>query len=160
MVAGQELGRYHSLATGEAVRDTGFTVVEMLVTIIVTAIFLLSFYTLFNTVGLSAGNTRQQAVASSFAYTQLSYTIINSDSYYRSWIPCNSTTDLSNYSSAPGYAVDSYDNVNWVDLPQPASYVTYGFYPEGCANDAPVMYKIVVTWGPHNNTVTQAGYAN
>jgi Tfp pilus assembly protein PilV len=56
---------------GQKQSTAGFTAVELLITLFVAVAFLVSGYTLYNTIIYSSGQARQQSMASNIAYNYL-----------------------------------------------------------------------------------------
>jgi len=153
-------------------KQGGFTVVEVLITIAVTVVFIQAFYTLFNTVVISNAAAVQQANASAYAYW-----------YIRAWTSekatigraCYSVTaantsdpnyanrnDLTVDPSAPGYVFTTLSGSNGT-FPLPGTVTLTGrlYRPAGCTDDnaKPIKLEATVTYGTGGTQkVTHAVY--
>ena len=65
-------------------RKDGLTTVELMVTLFVAALFILSGYQLYNAVNLRAGNSREMSEASNIAYRILREQAIYDNSFIKS----------------------------------------------------------------------------
>lgn len=139
----------------------GFTVVEMVVSVVVASLFALSLITLFTTFNYFTANARQLSVADGWAYNQLQqYT--SPDTPSSDWFTCSSATDRSVNPSANLQIRGGNVNPSSVDLPSPITYTVKTYAPFGCADPdqtEPVMVSVAITYGKTARVVTHSGYA-
>lgn len=77
-------------------RQDGLTTVELMVTLFVAALFILSGYQLYNAVNLRAGNSREMSEASNIAYRILRENAVYDSSFTRAPLTiCPASTTLS-----------------------------------------------------------------
>ncbi len=139
-------------------KQSGFTVVELLVTIITAAMFVAMFYQLYIVlVGINA-TARSTAQASDLAYSNLRLypTVISTGKTCDVLTNVNSTVNLIPASGSPVAAVDS----NYQELGAVTQQVTAQF-PYGCS----AVYNVVklvstVTYGTSSFKVSYATYVN
>lgn len=143
--------------------ESGFTVVETLVTLIVAVVLVVAINTLFVTVIRSTASARNRANASTLAYTYLrTYAYPGAST---TWFgTCDATKDMQQNASAPGVqpagSSGSLD-ASQTTLPLPVTYTVVGLAPYGCVspNDkSPLLVRATITYGPDNLTVTHATY--
>lgn len=149
--------------------QTGFTAVEMIITIIVAAVFVIALYQLFGTLNTSMSASRQRAVASELAYSYLRrYTGTGSDP--ASWFVCSTASGTSNTNdytvntNAAGQTLTTGNLSDVNGLAQPISYKVTALAQYGCSGTnagKPLRIEASVTYGPYNTTVkhvTLVGY--
>jgi len=150
--------------------QSGFTAVEMLITLAVTVVFLNAFYTLFNSVSLSSSIAQDDIEASDFAYNSLQYGLgTNGKS------PCDTnvstTTNTNNLlinPNAPGTPVTDPSGSNpWTagttppapfTFPGPYTVTGLVFYPYGCGSNKAAKVTVTIVYGPNSRKVTHAAY--
>lgn len=150
-------------------RNSGFTAVEMLVTILVASIFLLAVVTLFIAVTQSLAMARSRAVANDIGYSYLrKYASANSSP---DWFVCDTTSgsantnDLTVNGNATGQVLES-GTLTTTDtgLPSPVSYTVRALAIYGCNGvnlKKPLRVEATVTFGPNSTSVrhsTLVGY--
>lgn len=147
----------------------GFTAVELLVTIIVAAMFAVSLYQLLTVVTTTSSAARSRATASDVAYANLrKYASANSTP---TWFTCSTasgasnTNDVTVNSSAAGSTLISGTLVpTTVGLPGPVSYSVKALAIFGCSGvntGKPIRVESQVTYGPQNTVIkhsTLVGY--
>lgn len=148
----------------------GFTAVELLVTIIVAALFAVSFYQLFIVVNQSTAAARNRATASDLAYSYLrkyaSAGVTPDD-----WSPkftcstasgSSNTNDRSVNANAAGTTLASSSlTPDATGLPRPITYSVVALAIYGCAGtnlNKPIRVEATVTFGPQNTTIKHATY--
>lgn len=147
----------------------GFTAVELLVTIIVAAMFTVTLYQLLISVNSVSTAARNQATASDIAYSNLRK--YASASSTPTWFTCSTASGASNTNDvtvnpdATGSTLISGTlTTSASDLPGPISYSVKALATYGCegANDGkPIRVQSIVTYGPQSTVVkhtTLVGY--
>ena len=138
----------------------GFSAIELMITIVVSAAFVLVFYQLFTTVGTSVAASRQQALASNLAYTYLrKYT----DDTRPTWFVCDNSSDITANSSASGQVVVGGTTIEVPGLPKPVLYSVTAVAPYGCATGTvnagtPLRIESTITYGSAAKTVKHSTY--
>lgn len=144
----------------------GFSAIELIITIAVSAAFVLVFYQLFTTVGTSVAASRQQALASNLAYTYLrKYT----DDSRPTWFTCSTangasnTNDLTVNSSATGQVIVNGTTTEVPGLPKPVTYTVRAIAPYGCATGSvnagtPLRIEATIQYGSTATTVKHSTY--
>lgn len=149
-------------------REQGFTAVELLVTIIVTAMFAVSFYQLFTVVNQSSTTARNRATASDIAYANLRR-YASSGVTPNNWSPpfvCDTasgganTNDVTINTGAAGSTLSSGSpNPTTVGLPAPVTYSVKALAVFGCSGanvNKPIRVESTVTFGPQNTVIKHA----
>ncbi len=139
-------------------KQSGFTIVELLITVITAAMFVAMFYQLYVVlVGINA-TARSTAQASDLAYSNLRLypTVISTGLTCNPATNVSSTVNLIPASGSPTAAVSS----NYPELGSVTQQVTAQF-PYGCA----AVYNVVklvstVTYGTASYKVSYATYVN
>lgn len=152
-------------------QQSGFTAVELLITLFVAAAFLIASYQLFNVVIKDGGNARAESRASNVAYDYMRrYT--NSAS-----VPCNPSTPLNNspvsidgltdakISVAISCLPDTVDTVSKIDVTMtynsPQQTVKYTTYVNGSSVPSTDITDGLLNWWKFNgNADTSVGTAN
>lgn len=139
-------------------KQSGFTTIELLITLFVAFAFIAAFYRLFTVIDQSTTESRWQSTASSLAYTNLrKYTIRPSD------FACNANTDLTAGSNRPGQVLlDETDSGSGdLGIPGEVTQTVRAFAPFGCGDAAtlPVKIESRVTYGDNREAV-HATYVN
>ena len=122
-------------------KQSGFTAVELLITLFVAAAFLIAAYSLFNLVIKDGGATRGESRAANVAYDYMRQYAASSTT-----IPCTSSTPLTN---AP-LSVDGIQNVK--------VNVTITCFPDGVSSLSKV--QVTLTYNSPTQTVTYATYVS
>lgn len=151
----------------------GFTAIELLVTIIVGAIFTITFYQMFISINQASSLARNQATASDIAYTNLRK-YASADVTPDDWNPkfvcstasgSSNTNDRSVNSNATGTVLTSGTlTTDASDLPTPVSYSVTALAIFGCRGTntgKPIRVESTITYGPRNIVVkhtTLVGY--
>lgn len=139
--------------------ESGFTAVELLVTIIVASMFAVAFYQLFISVNQASSAARNRATASDIAYGNLRR-YASAGSNWKDWFTCSTasgssnTNDLSVNSNATGTTLKNGSlTPTSVDLPGPVTYSVKALAIFGCSGtnaNAPIRIDSIVTYGPQN----------
>lgn len=151
--------------------EKGFTVVEMLISIIVTALFLISFYQIIVVISQISTDAKQKALADNIAYSYLRrYT--SPDSPAATWFVCDTRAgsfaaqnqnDRTINSAAPGTTIISGSlSPAETNLPSPISYKVTALAFYGCSGvngTQPIRVQSEITYGPRNITIEHAAYA-
>ena len=154
-------------------QQSGFTAVELLITLFVAAAFLIASYQLFNLVIKDGGSTRAQSRAANVAYDYLRQYAASSTT-----IPCTESTPLNN---AP-LTIDGLSSVTMtiritclpdavsslskveavVTYNQPTQTVNYATYvsSSGTATSTDITNGLVAWWKLNGNANTSVGSPN
>jgi Tfp pilus assembly protein FimT len=152
-------------------QSAGFTIVEVMVTLAMTALFLTFFFQMYLAMESQRIGVARQALASDIAYTNLrKFTKIPSS------LTCSSSMDLVANSSATGFSLGTQTdwqtpNIWGFQAESPASTKQLGststqsikaFAPKGCSgttiNGNLVKIESTVTYGANNDKVVHASY--
>jgi len=146
--------------------NLGFTAVEMLVTIVVAAIFATSFYMLFTTVNSASASARSNATASDLAYSYLRK--YASASSTPTWFVCSTASGSSNTndsvinSNATGQVLENITMTTAEsNLPSPIVVKVTALATYGCNGDnvkKPIRIESQVTYGPQSTVVDHVTY--
>lgn len=141
--------------------DQGFTIIEVLVTLIVAAIFITTILQVYLLQTQISTQTRAYTSADLLAYNNLR-TYANGQS--PTWFQCNYTG--TNTSPDPQILIDPDPTKNPVTdpyIPAPATQSVVATAPYGCGGSSRLGYPIqivsTVTYGPDNVKVTHATFA-
>lgn len=139
-------------------QQSGFTTIELLITLFVAFAFIAAFYRLFTVIDQSTAESRWQSTASSLAYTNLrKYTVRPSD------FTCNSNTDLTAGNNRPGQTLleETDSGSGELGIPGEVTQTVRAFAPFGCADAStlPVKIESRVTYGDYREVV-HATYVN
>lgn len=137
-------------------QDEGFTIVEVVVTLVVTVMFLTAFFQTFLVMQSQRVNLSRQAKASDIAYSNLRKITTRPVG-----LSCDSSMDLIANASAPGKDLSGYFT------PEPASVTSdlgtitqtmKAYAPAGCSAFDTTPLKIVstVTYGTSGDSVVHA----
>ncbi len=150
--------------------QAGFTAIELLITIIVAALFAISFYQLFIAVNQSSAAARNRATASDLAYSYLrkyASAGITPDDWSPKFV-CSSasgssnTNDRSVNANATGTILASGSlTPDTTGLPLPITYSVVALAIYGCAGtnlNKPIRVESTVTFGPQNTAIKHATY--
>jgi len=154
-------------------RQSGFTAVELLITLFVAAAFLIAAYTLFNLIIKDGGATRSESRASNVAYDYLRQYAASSTT-----IPCTASSPLNDapltidgltsvtidvtVSCLPD-AIESVSKVQAsVTYNNPAQTVTYAIYTSsaGTSTSADITNGLVAWWKLNGNANNNVGTPN
>lgn len=144
--------------------SAGFTAIEMLITIIVAATFLLAIVTLFITVTQSLAMARNRATANDLGYSYLrKYASAGSTP---EWFVCDTTSgtgntnDLTINSNATGQVLESGTlTSSEAELPTPVTYTVRALAIYGCSGlnlKKPIRVEATVTFGPNSTSIKHA----
>ncbi len=128
------------------IKQSGFTTVELLVTLFVAAAFLMSGYQLYNMIIKNGGEARSRVKAGNYAYQLLQQYKLDTTNYIKN--PCTAKTTNP---ITPSPTVDGLSNVSAsVDISCPYLPTT------------PSISKITITvkYGNPQQLVTEATYAS
>lgn len=144
--------------TNQQHRESGFTLVEVIVTIVVTVLFITAFFQTILAMQSQRVNVSRQAKASDIAFSNL-----RKITQRPSGITCDNSMDLVADASASGKDLSDYFT------PEPASTVQdlggtvtqtmKAYAPAGCSayDTTPVRIVSTITYGNNGeNTVTHA----
>lgn len=144
----------------------GFTTIELIVTLLVTSIFVISLYQLFGSINASMSLTRQRAAASELAYSYLRrYAGNGQDTQPATWFTCstaggvNNTNDYTVNTNAPGQTLASGAPTDIQGLARPVTYTVKALAIYGCSGSntgSPLRVTVTVTYGPQNKSVTHS----
>lgn len=144
--------------------QAGFTVVEILITLLVAAVFTLAMYQLFGAINSAMSLARQKAIASELAYSYLRrYSGTGSDP--ATWFTCSTasgganTNDYTVNTNAPGQTLASGSLTNVSGLTGPISYSVRALAVYGCSGTnagSPLRVEAVITYSPSARTVRHA----
>lgn len=142
------------------VRQAGFTTVELLVVILITASFVASVSQMISFVSRTAAEAHHQNVAGNLAYNNLRK---YANGQPPTWFTCNSTSDgklLSN--NGIGQVLLSGQPEDTAGLPGPVEQRVTAFAPYGCSNTAdsgmPVRVISEIKYGNPAKEVIHATY--
>lgn len=135
--------------------QAGFTVVEMMVTIVVGAMYAMVFSGLYVVVSAQTSAANQRAVASDLAYSNLRkyHTTVAP-----AWFVCDANSDLITYPSATGQVLMNSAVTGLANIQPPVQQAVKAFAPQGCGAQMPVKVVSTVTYGASSRTVTHATY--
>jgi len=151
--------------------QSGFTAVELLITLFVAAAFLIAAYQLFNVVIKDGGNARAQSRAANVAYDYLRRYSTSAT------IPCSAQTPLTNSSitadgltnaqvtvaiSCPAFSTTDISKVDvTVTYNTPVQTVKYSTFANGSGAASPDITNGLIGWWKLNgNTDTSVGSNN
>jgi Tfp pilus assembly protein PilX len=135
----------------------GFSAVELLITLIVGALFVISFYQIYILTTQGNAVARRDAIASEIAYSNLRrYTEKPS-------ITCDttptSTTNLVTNPNAAGQVLSTVTSTSSL-LPGTITETVLAFAPRGCDLEFPIKVESTVTYGDPLKKVVHATYVN
>ncbi|HYG83450.1 MAG TPA: hypothetical protein VD907_01070 [Verrucomicrobiae bacterium] len=136
---------------------SGFTTIELLISLFVAAALVGTFYQLFAAADQGNRDARFRASASALAYSNLRKYNTKPASFI-----CNNTTDLVANSSAPGQVISTNTtNSNHPSgLPSPVVETIIAWAPAGCGSNKPVLINAIVTYGPQERSIRHGTYVN
>jgi hypothetical protein len=135
---------------------SGFTSVELMITLLIAALFVISFSLLYTTTNSVQSSADHRSQASAIAYSNLrKYT----SSSYPSWFTCDSDSLISVANPNPPGQILLDNDFSDPNLASPHQKVA-AFAPHSCGNDTPVLVISSVTYGASSNrqTVTHTTY--
>lgn len=137
-------------------KQSGFSTVELLVSLFIAAAFVTIFYQLFVVIDRLASDGYQRSVASNLAYANLRmYATTDSPT----WFVCDNSSDLKTYPSGTGQVL--LTGTVTADLPPPVTRSVIATAPYGCAatgSGMPVRIESLITYGPQNKKVNHTTY--
>lgn len=145
--------------------EQGFTIVELLVTMIVVALFISIFFNMFSYVSNLSMTQRYRALADNTAYSLLKqYAAPNLSPH--TWFTCDTDTGSSNdndlvvNSAAHGTTIQSGSLTrSETGLPEPVSYTVNALAIYGCTGtnaEKPIRLEITLSYGSTSRTVTHS----
>ena len=141
--------------------EVGFTIVEVIVTLVVTSLFLTFFFQMYLMGESQRLVLARQSTASNIAYANLRKITIKDD--VAAIAPCNNTTDLTVNGSAPGTAITSLitpeDTTN-SGLNGTVTQTIKAYYPKGCGTTMPIKIEAAISYGLPQESVIHASYIN
>lgn len=140
--------------------DSGFTIVEMIVSLVVMVIFATLLFQMFLVGTTQQGTVSARASAIDIAAINLSK-IDSRDSPLLDGITCGSSNDLTANASAAGTNITfSHESTSGTNLPSGTGTVQkmVALFPRGCTNSMPV--EIISTVEYNGETITRATYVN
>lgn len=136
-------------------KQEGFTLVELLVTLILGTALIIAFFTLYRTGSAINTAATRQTIAKNFAYSELRK---YSQAQPVSWgFSCTSAT---NKVTSGGQSITSTSPIP-SGLPAPVVVTIRASAPYGCYapnTDMPVAIEVTVQYGPSNQKVIYAAY--
>ncbi|HMR73275.1 MAG TPA: type II secretion system protein [Candidatus Saccharibacteria bacterium] len=143
-------------------RQSGFTTVELIVVILVTASFIASISQMISFVSRTATEAHHQNVAGNLAYDNLGK---YANGQRATWFICNSTSDGKLTSNnGIGQILLSGQPQNTAGLPGPVEQRVTAFAPYGCSSagdsDMPVRVISEIKYGNPAKEVIHATYVN
>jgi len=134
----------------------GFTIIEVLVTIVVFSVFLLAFGTLYISVTKSYTDTKEKAIANDLGYNYLrKYAYAGATPTW--FTTCDSTTDFTVNTSAAGQLLEGGSlTSDTTGLPSPVSYSVRAYAIYGCSGvdlKKPIRVDATVTYGPNSTVI-------
>ena len=133
--------------------SSGFTLVEILVTIVVTSIFLLSAFQLSGTIQQLSVSGNQASIADALAYSNMR--IYANGQSPATWFTCGSNP------ATPVVLLNSTSAVSGV--PNPILQHVEATAPYGCGgslSDMPIRVESYVQYGSTNRKVTHATFVS
>lgn len=159
----------HTPRQAAAGSDDGFTIVEVIVTIVVLSIFIFGFFQGYIVLQSQRVDVARQARASDIAYSnlrevttrpsQVTQQVCNSNASIMDLTVGNASTEPGLDITPYGYALQSATTVQQ-QLGTSATQALVAYAPDGCANLTTNPLEIVstVTYGSNGNKVTHAIY--
>lgn len=135
----------------------GFSTIELLTTLFVAAGFIAVFYQLYLAVAQGNINARQQATASSLAYSNMRKYTTRPASF--SGTNCSSN-DLTVTPGAAGFVIYGSQStvISYAGLPAPVKEYVLVFAPQGCTAGRPIKIESVVEFDSPSKIIKQATY--
>lgn len=131
--------------------ESGFSLIELLATIVVSVIFLVSAYQLVGAITSLSVTASQVSIADDLAYANMRQYANGNSPIWFTCDPVNPTTFVTLLSSSS--AVNR--------LPSPVSQVVRANAPYGCSGTAsgmPIYVESYVTFGPNSRKVIHGTY--
>jgi Tfp pilus assembly protein PilV len=124
--------------------SSGFTTIELLVTLFVATAIVAAFAQIFTVIDRGAAEARWQSTASSLAYSDLR----RYDTRPTAFV-CDANTNLALNANAPGQTLTSNTyTAPSVGLPgTQATVIVVAYAPSGCAANTPVKLVATTTYG-------------
>lgn len=141
--------------------ELGFTIVEVVVTLVVTSLFLAFFFQMYLMGESQRLVLARQSTASNIAYANLRKITARDDVV--AIAPCNSTTDLTANSTAPGTAITSLitpESTTNSGLNGTITQTIKAYYPKGCGSNMPIKIEATTSYGSPQESVVHATYIN
>lgn len=149
-------------------KQSGFTAVELLITLFVAAAFLIAGFQLFNVVIRDGGNARAESRAGNVAYDYLRRYASQTTNPCRAAIPVNGeSVDVSGLSnvkmsiliSCPPYSTTNLSRIEAViQYNNPQQTVRYATYATG--SQTPSDATLIGWWGLNGRAADQSGYGS
>jgi prepilin-type N-terminal cleavage/methylation domain-containing protein len=134
--------------------ENGFSVVELLITLIVGALFIMAFYQIYVVVIQGNAIAKQEATASDIAYSNLQrYTT-------RPTFTCDSNTNLLANTNAPGQIISKVTTQDPPHLNGPLVETVKVYAPRGCDTAYPVKIESIAEYGSPARKVIHSTYVN
>lgn len=143
----------------------GFTVVELLITLIVATMFLVTFYGMFISINAFNVTAKQRSLADNTAYSLLRQ-YASPDISPTTWFTCSTQTGSNNdndrvvNNNAAGTTIASGSmTTTETGLPGPISYTVNALAIYGCAGadtGKPIRVRVELTYGPKSEKITHA----
>jgi prepilin-type N-terminal cleavage/methylation domain-containing protein len=141
--------------------ENGFTIIELMVTIFVAALFLGGIVTLTTTYNYFMALARQTSIADNLSYRYLQK-YSRSDYAAVDWFVCDNESDAVINPSTQGKLLESGTlSGNDTKLPDPVKYEVRTVAPYGCSGnnaDEPVLVRSKITYGSTNREIVQTQY--
>lgn len=145
-------------------KQTGFTTVELLVTILTATIFTIILYQLFIVANMAMDATKKRAIASELAYSYIGR-YNTADNLPTNWFVCDTATgsantnDFTKNQAAAGQTLVSGTLTNTPGLPRTTTYKVTAVATYGCSGGnagSPILLEASVTYGSPAQTVKHA----
>ncbi len=145
--------------------ETGFTVVEVVVTLVITSLFLAFFFQLYLVGESQRVKVSQQTTASNISYANLNKVVSRSFVETNSSAPvaCDTTAgsvNRNNLSINPSASGSNLTAAITLESATGYGQTVTAFFPRGCGLNMPVKIESAVTYGSPEETVIHATYVN
>lgn len=154
--------------TDQLQKSEGYTVVELIITILVATIFLVSLVSMMGYVTDSAIDARRKETASNLAYNNLRKFANGERPLWFSCVGDEASertppfSDGKTYPNATGQVlIDETSQVTTQNLPPPVIQKVFAIAPYGCGNSAkgmPIRIQSEVTYGASGRKMVHATY--
>ena len=144
--------------------EQGFTIIELLATVVIAAIFLVSAYQLVSTISLLSITSSQTSVADNLAYANMRQ---YANGHSPTWFLCedlvNNTTGLTPGDSIPDVQEQISTSGSYSGLPGTVTQQVAVSAPYGCAGASsglPLRVQSTVTFGSGPRKVVHSTYVS
>lgn len=133
----------------------GFTSVELLVTILIAATFIIAMHQLYAVIERTNSDARQLSTASALAYSNLR---TYQSSKMPEWFICNATSEVTTTNPQPAGQILISSSGTHPQLPGTVTQEVRAYAPLGCGNEKPVKVVSKVGYGLPQKEVHHATY--